>query len=191
MALSGSQPASWQSYPMPEIKATVEGPDTATSSASATSIWPFAAMVLFLGLLWLEAINQLKTEWSLNPQYGYGWSVPPLICYLLWRRWSERPAPGQPVSLGHPIIVAVFCALLFFPVRFVAEANPDWRLLSWSLAFVGVGLSILSVYLIGGWPWTRHFAFPILFFLVAVPWPMQFEQLVTQNLMRLVSGINV
>ena len=176
---------------MPEIKATVEGPDTATSSASATSIWPFAAMVLFLGLLWLEAINQLKAEWSLNPQYGYGWSVPPLICYLLWRRWSERPSPGQPVSLGHPIIVAVFCALLFFPVRFVAEANPDWRLLSWSVALIAVAISICLISLTGGRPWVRYFAFPFFFFLVAVPWPTRIEELIIQGLMRAVSAINV
>ena len=176
---------------MPEIKATVEGPDTATSSASATSIWPFAAMVLFLGLLWLEAINQLKAEWSLNPQYGYGWSVPPLICYLLWKRWSERPAPGQPFSLGHPIIVAVFCALLFFPVRFVAEANPDWRLLSWSVALIAVAISICLIFLTGGRPWVRYFAFPFFFFLVAVPWPTRLEELIIQGLMRAVSATNV
>src|SRR5207253_10116771 len=36
-----------------------------------------------------------------------------------------------------------------------------------------------------------HFAFPIVFFLVAVPWPMHLEQVVVQNLMRAVTGINV
>ena len=43
----------------------------------------------------------------------------------------------------------------------------------------------------GGLPWLRHFAFPIVFFLVAVPWPMHLEQVVVQNLMRAVTGINV
>jgi exosortase len=48
-----------------------------------------------------------------------------------------------------------------------------------------------AFYLAGGAPWLRHFAFPILFFLVAVPWPTQFEQLVIQGLMRIDTAINV
>jgi len=43
----------------------------------------------------------------------------------------------------------------------------------------------------GGGGWLRHFAFPILFFLVALPWPVRFEQIVIQDLMRAVTAINV
>jgi exosortase len=161
------------------------------SASARSSAWPIAAAVLFFAVLWFEAINQLKAEWSLNPQYGYGWSVPFLALYLLWRRWSGRPVPCPPDSRVLPIALIAFCALLFFPIRFVAEANPDWRLLSWALALIAVAMSILWIFLTGGWPWLRHFCFPILFFLVAVPWPMHFEQAVTQNLMRTVTVINV
>ena len=45
------------------------------------------------------------------------------------------------------------------------------------------------------WPaglrWVRHFAFPILFFFVAVPWPTSLEQMVIQGLMRADALINV
>ena len=37
----------------------------------------------------------------------------------------------------------------------------------------------------------RHFAFPILFFFVAVPWPTNLEQFVIQGLMRIDALINV
>ena len=84
-----------------------------------------------------------------------------------------------------------FGAALFFPIRFLADANPDWRLLSWFLALVVVSISLGFVYLIGGRPWLRHFAFPFLFFLVAVPWPVRIEQSVIQTLMRMVTTINV
>src|SRR5207302_8583155 len=71
------------------------------------------------------------------------------------------------------------------------EANPDWRLLSWLFALVVVTISLLFLYIVGGRVWVRHFAFPVLFFLVAVPWPVRIEQVVIQDLMRIVTAINV
>jgi exosortase len=176
---------------MPEMKATVAGPRFAASSASKTSIWPIAATLLFFAVVWLEVINHLKAEWSLNPQYGYGWSVPVIVLYLIWKRWPERPSPSPPASSLLPALTTLFCAFLFFPIRLLAEANPDWRLLSWSVAVVAVTISLCVIFIVGGWPWVRYFAFPFLFFLVAVPWPTRIEEAVIQDLMRVVSAINV
>src|SRR2546421_7711504 len=126
------------------------------------------ALIVF-GLIWFELINQLKAEWWLNPQYNYGLIVPLVVLYLIWRRWPNRSAPAPAAKPTLPVLVIVFGAALFFPIRFLADANPDWRLLSWFLALVVVSISLSFVYLIGGRPWLRHFAFPFLFFLVAVP----------------------
>jgi len=174
------------------MKATVaRGGALVSSTTSKAVAWPIAAVLFFFALLWFELINQLKAEWWLNPQYNYGLVVPLLALYLFWKRWIERPSPVSPRSRKWPIAVLVFCALLFFPIRFVAEANPDWRLLSWTFALVAVTISLLWIFLAGGSPWLRHFAFPFFFFLIAVPWPMRAEQIVVQNLMRAVSAINV
>jgi exosortase len=178
-------------YAMLEMSATAVRPNLVPPTSSKIDAGAIGVVLLFFGLLWLEVINHLKAEWSLNPQYGYGWSVPFLALYLIWKRWAGRPPPASPGSRAIPTTLIVFCALLFFPIRLVAEANPDWRLLSWAFALMAVSISILWMFLAGGWPWLRHFAFPILFFLVAVPWPMHFEQVVVQNLMRAVTTINV
>jgi len=143
------------------------------------------------GLLWFELINQLRAEWWLNPQYNYGLIVPFLAVYLFWKRWRTRPAPEPPANRAFAIVLILFSAGLFLPVRFLSEANPDWRLLSWLLALAVVSLSLAFVYLMGGRSWRRHFAFPFLFFLVAVPWPVRIEQVVIQDLMRAVTTINV
>ena len=143
------------------------------------------------GLLWFELINQLRAEWWLNPQYNYGLIVPLLALYLFWKRWRTRPNPEPPLATALPILLILCCAVLLLPIRFVAEANPDWRMLSWSLALSVVTISLLFLYLIGGRAWLRHFAFPVLFFLVAVPWPVRIEQVVIQDLMRIVTAINV
>jgi exosortase len=139
----------------------------------------------------MEVINHLKDEWSLNPQYGYGWIVPFLALFLLWKRWGSRPPAAPPRRLLVPAIIVGVCAFTLLPLRVIAEANPDWRLISWSLALDVILISLSTIYFSGGFPWVRQFAFPILFFLVAVPWPAQIEQGLVQTLMRWETAINV
>lgn len=153
--------------------------------------WPLALAVIAFLLLWLEIIFQLQSEWSLNPQYSYGWTVPFLAAWLFYLRWAERPAPALPRLRGLTISLAILVATFFFPARLIAVANPDWRLISWTMALVAVVLTLCALHLAGGVPWSRHFAFPVLFFLVAVPWPVQLEQLVVQALMRADTAITI
>jgi exosortase len=163
---------------------------TAVSERSSQKAgWLIA--VLAFGVLWFELINHLRGEWWLNPQYNYGLIVPFLVIYLLWKRWQIRPTPTKPAARALSILLIVVGAALFLPIRFVAEANPDWRLLSWLLALVVVTISLAFVYLNGSMAWLRHFASPFLFFLVAVPWPVRIEQVVIQDLMRTVTALNV
>jgi exosortase len=163
------------------------------ASAAAKDIKSSGSLVILIafGLLWFELIHQLKGEWWLNAQYNYGLIVPVLVAYLLWKRWQTRPTPIAPNARPLSILLITACAALFLPIRLVAEANPDWRLLSWTLAVVVITISLAFVYLTGGRSWLRHFAFPFLFFLVAVPWPVRIEQIVIQDLMRAVTAINV
>jgi exosortase len=147
--------------------------------------------VVVFGLVWLEVISRLRFEWSINPQYGYGWAVPILAAYIFWRRWQDAPTPAAPRANFFWAALIVIGALIFIPVRLIQEANPDWRLLSWTMALSAVAISGAGVYLAGGTRWLRHFAFPILFFLVAVPWPTSLEQIVIQGLMRVDALINV
>jgi exosortase len=173
------------------MKVPVAHSESVPLTTSSSAVWPFATTVLVLAILWVEVIKQLKNEWSVNPQYGYGWVVPFVALFLLWKLWSDRPPAMPPTSRFLPVILICAGALLLFPIRFVSEANPDWRLLSWGAALIAVAISLAITFLMGGLPWLRHFAFPFLFFLVAVPWPTQFEQFVVQNLMRIVTAINV
>lgn len=173
------------------MNVSVASPTTAESPASRKNSWPFAFAIVCFGLLWLETIKHLKGEWTFNPQYAYGWSVPLLALYLFWRRWTTRPAPARAGQRAVAIALLFACALIFLPARFLSEANPDWRLLSWAFALTAVCITAICIFLAGGHSWLRHFAFPIVFFLVAVPWPTHFEQFVVQNLMHAVTAINV
>jgi exosortase len=174
---------------MPQMDEAIA--QTTVVSAPIAKKTGWLIMLVAFGLIWLELINQLKAEWWLNPQYNYGLVVPLLALYLFWKRWPSRPSPGTRTTTAVPVALILFCAALFLPIRFIAEANPDWRLLTWGLAVVVVTISLSFTFLSGGGAWLRHFAFPILFFLVAVPWPVRIEQIVIQDLMRIVTAINV
>ena len=109
--------------------------------------WPLALAAIAFLLLWLEIIFQLQGEWSLNPQYGYGWAVPFLALWLFYQRWICRPAQAAPRYPGLTISLALVAAATLLPVRLIAVANPDWRLISWTMSVVAVVLSLCALYL--------------------------------------------
>jgi exosortase len=168
-----------------------EAEPLATRAPAAVQSWSLAVTAIGFLLLWLELIHQLQSEWSLNPQYGYGWTVPFLAAYLFYQRWTRRPPPATPHSPGLTISIPALAAIVLLPARLVAVANPDWRLLSWTMTLAVVVISLCALHLAGSVPWLKHFAFPVLFFLVATPWPAQLEQIVVQSLMRADSAITV
>lgn len=148
---------------------------------------------LVAALLWLWVIAHLRDEWTLNSQYNYGWGVPFLAALLFYLRWTDRP-PKTVDGTGRPGLFFAFeiaLLLMLLPVRMIEEANRDWRLLGWALAACAVGYSLVTMWRIGGRTWIRHFAFPICFPLVAVPWPVQLENFVVQNLARGVATVAV
>ncbi len=96
-----------------------------------------------------------------------------------------RSSPSR--FLLYTLAFLLLAALL--PIRLFEVANPDWRPLSWIHALTVVGYSLLVIGYWGGWPAVRHFAFPVCFILVAVPWPTPIEGPLVNGLMRLVAAI--
>src|ERR1039457_4701861 len=107
--------------------------------------------------LWLVLINDLRVEWTLNPQYAYGWAVPLLCVYLIWGRVKSRKQKAESTneSLFHLpsttlVVLGGLLALLYAPARLVEEANPGWVLVSWALAIEVVGLTLCALQLAQG-----------------------------------------
>lgn len=145
---------------------------------------PLASRLVWLALaaLWGTAIYRLGAFWNNFPNYYYGWSVPVLCLILLRERWINRP-PASPVRT--PSIFWLWFLLFavgWWLARFGLEVTPDWRLSAWLLALSAVGFSVAAAYWGGGGPWVRHFALPIFFLLLAVPWPNSIEPHVIERL---------
>ena len=153
-----------------------------------------ALIVVFFGVLWFGLWRQLSGEWSVNDQYSYGWFVPFFAALLFWLRWEDAPesrkdeveSRKQAVAIG----IMIVTLLLLFPIRLFEIGNPDWRPLSWLHAICVVIITLVFLWSVGGIPWLRHFAFPVAFTLVAVPWVSPIEEPIVQGLMRVVAAIS-
>ncbi len=149
----------------------------------ARRLFSLLPWVLVGGWLTLQLVFQLEPEWSLNPQYQYGWAIPFLCAYLLFQRWEDRPPQGEGKQTPRFWITALVLAILAIaPARLLQSSDPDWRITAWLAGLHAVALALILVACIGRGAWLRHFAFPILFFLVAIPWPTGLERGVIQAL---------
>jgi exosortase len=161
---------------------------------------------VLLGYLWFRLVDHLRIEWSLNEQYAYGFAVPFLCAFLAHRRLSSKvesavPSSGRPIDqtprngfLARPTVLAslgVTLLVAFLVTRWIEIANPDWRLVSWGMALEVVALTLLFIEALGGPELRRRFTFPLLFFLIAIPWPTIVEHSVVQTLTRTIVALTV
>ena len=140
---------------------------------------------------WVSLWNVLRIDWATNSQYGFGWSVPAIaICFLI-ERWPHRPQasfiPNRQVRVVSVLLFGV--GMLQFPLRWLAEANPEWRALFWCREVQAIILTLGLLALAGGWGWVRHFWFPVLFTATAVPWSKVIEVPLTQKMMSMVTAM--
>lgn len=97
--------------------------------------------------LWFRLIDHLRIEWSVNAQYGYGYAVPFLCAYLIWQSAKrEAQGAGREAQGASRLPLGAWGlalgAFLYLPIRLVQEANPEWRLVSWALALVVIGITL-------------------------------------------------
>src|ERR1043165_9215011 len=97
--------------------------------------WP---LLLALAAIWFAITRMLSPQWSVYPQYNYGWAVPFLCVYLSSLRWNDRPEWERPRSPGGACAGIVLAGLLLFPIRIIVEANPIWRAGSWAISLLMV-----------------------------------------------------
>src|SRR5438477_3004630 len=172
------------------MEKSASGQDASHRDAATSVLF----LALALGALWFVCCRHLSEEWRFNEQYSYGWFVPFFVAYLFWLRWEDRPGPevrGQKSEIRKSVAVLlmVCAAVILLPLRVFEVASSDYRPLSWLHAFAVMTITLSIVYLIGGGSWLRHFAFPVLFFLTAVPWVTAIAAPVIEGLMRSVAAM--
>src|SRR6516164_119409 len=99
-------------------------------------------IILPFAWLWFHLIDNLRLQWTTDPEYSYGLVVPLLAAGLLLRRrqrFSGDTIPSNEfkTSVWLTALVA-FLILIYLPVRLVEEAVPEWRPIGWVLAAITI-----------------------------------------------------
>ena len=154
----------------------------------------------FLGIfsllsLWSLLLYQLATVWQTNDQYAHGFLVPFLCLFLLIKVQPEdveinKFPPSQKNLLCY--LIGIPLVLSLFPLWLIREANSDWRLINLVLYGSVLLLSLLCFSFIQNRDYDlKKFLFPLLFFIVAIPWPLATDLKLTQWLQEKVSTMIV
>ncbi len=134
-----------------------------------------ALLVAALAVAGAELLLQWGRAWSVSPDLGWGWAVAALTGYFLWVRWTDRPPPREWAGPAVPLVVraaAVAAALTLLPLsRLLLEPFPGWPLAQWLHGSTVIGIILVLVASAEGVPRARHFAWPLVFSLSALPWP--------------------
>jgi exosortase len=80
---------------------------------------------------------------------------------------------------------------LLLPLTIIQTANPDWRPVYWAYTLIALATTWFWIDKLGGKPWCLHFAPALAILLFAVPWLKGIENIVTRNLMEVVSSFTV
>lgn len=147
---------------------------------------------------WLLLLFQLSITWETNEQYAHGYLVPILCLYLLVKvDTAENPTGSGSATSPSPfmgkafMIVGIPLLLIFASLWMVRGANSDWRLLNLALFAVVLIFTLAQWYDRGGWQRIKPMLFPLLFFIVAIPWPLATDLKLTQWFQERISSLIV
>ncbi len=119
----------------------------------------------------------------------FGWAVLMLCGFLFWEAWPLRPGP-QFKARWAPVLMGVAGLMALFVVQLYNSAmgmNPA----ALSGMALGIYLIIFGNFLwVFGWAGVRHFSFPALFFVLALPMPGFIYGPVVSSLQSLVVSID-
>ena len=144
--------------------------------------------------IWGLIVLQLSTTWNTNEQYAHGFLVPFLCFYLLLK---SEPFTGNQESKKSLLqgktwyLIGIPLLLSLIPLWTIRGANSDWRLLNFVLFGIVFLLTVIPFYDQGGWSRIKNLLFPLLFFTVAIPWPLATDLQLTQWFQERVSSIIV
>ena len=146
--------------------------------------WPAAVL-----LAWMLAWWHLAAEWGADEQYRYGFGVPVLAAWVMWRRF---PGPMMPQPPGPAWCGVLAIALLILALgEALAWHDPLWRFTGATLGCGATLLCIAWLHRRGGGPLVRRQLFPLLFAALAVPWPMPLELWSIHHLAAAVTDVAV
>lgn len=149
---------------------------------------PRQPLWLLVGGYWLWLVWACAGEWAGSEDYNYGWFVPPLALYFLWKRLEGGARTEEPSHGGFAAWAVIIASLMAItPLEIVRQTPIHWRPNLWGIGFLALVNTLAAAWLTGGHRGVKIFWFPALFMLLGIPWPTFAENLVSFPLMQLVT----
>ena len=142
----------------------------------------------FVAMAWL--ISKARWFWQRNPELNFGWIVLMLCAFLFWETWPKRPIRALRLSRG--CLLAGLAGLGMLALTQIYQNAYGLTSSSMSGLAIGVFLVVAANLLyVFGRPGLVHFAFPVGFFLIALPIPSVIYAPIVSGLQGLVAAIDV
>jgi exosortase len=141
-----------------------------------------------LAMTWL--VWRARGFWTRNPEMHFGWIVLVLCGYLFWETWPKRPPFRGRWRLGGLTLAGSGFMLLFGAQIYGAAYGATTE----GLAALGLGVMLFiagNFHYAFGSEGVRRFAFPVAFFLIALPVPDTIYYPLVGSLQAKVASINV
>jgi exosortase B len=120
--------------------------------------WP--ALLGLVSMLLPTATRLFPKLWEV-PEPGPGFLILSIVIWLFWQQSFSTPPRGRTQAVGWlALLLGVFLYVLGY-------SQGIWVLESGAYIPLLAGLLLLE----GGWPWLRHFWFPLLYLLFLLPQP--------------------
>jgi exosortase len=162
------------------VEENLQNRDTRTILLALAPMW--------IAFAWL--ISKLQWFWTHKPDLQFGWIVLLLVAFLIWDNWSNRPRPIFQVRWPFFLLALSGCALLFI-VQIYHAAFGMMPALVMGLAFAVYLVAAANIHYVYGWKGFGFFAFPLLFFLIALPMPSFLYSPIVNGLQQKVASVNV
>lgn len=134
---------------------------------------------------WAVLVTQTRHHWGGESYYNFGWFVPLMALWLLWKNLNGLSSAISSIRPLH-LFIAVASMVLVLPFHALSEVNPFWRLPLWIQAS-GVAVFCLTViHCHYGKKGLLAALFPLLFASTMIPWPYRIEVAIVQSLTKVV-----
>jgi len=174
------------------LNTTTAPADSGGLGRKLTYNWAFTFLE---AVLWVWSIAVCVPYWLRDDNYAYGWVVPFLMFFFLWRRLGSQDAGFWPAAAAeatdgrriNPWLLALVGVALF-PTEVIRAEYHQSGIVLWGINLAKVVFSMAGAWWLGGRQLWRLTLFPLVFFLTAVPWPNSLAHPLTQGLMAEVAG---
>lgn len=165
------------------------GPRMDVTKQRTPSGWELAALApAWLAVAWL--VSRAQWFWSHRPDLQFGWAVLFLSGFLIYDGWERRPAARFRLGPATLLTLGAGLALLFVTQIYTAA----FGMMAAAINALAAGILLVvaaNLHYVFGFAGWRHFAFPFLFLLIALPMPSAIHGPIVNGLQAKVAMVNV